>query len=104
MGFLIRCIFWLSLVLLLVPFGGAGDEGENAVGPLRALSAAGDAVRDMAGLCDRQPEVCETAMAAIGTIAARAREGARMAAGMLNEEAPDGQDRALATGSVETGR
>jgi len=49
MGFLIRSAFWLSLVLLLIPFGtGAGD----LVGPIQAFSAAREAVGDITATTD----------------------------------------------------
>ena len=58
MGFIIRSAFWLSLVLLLIPFG-AGKDGEQMVNPLQAMFAAKGAIEDIAGMCERKPEVCE---------------------------------------------
>ncbi len=109
MGFLIRAIFWLSLVLLFVPIGGAGNDGDGAapqIGALQALSAARDAVSDMAGICERKPEVCATGVAALQTIGVRARESARMAYEMIEEsgsEAPDAAatpEDTITTGSI----
>ncbi|MEC9246832.1 DUF5330 domain-containing protein [Nitratireductor rhodophyticola] len=110
MGFLIRSIFWLSLVLLLLPIGGTGSEDGTEtpqVGALQALGAAREAISDMVGICERKPEVCETGRAALQTIGARARESARFAYEMLEEPA-DGSSEAtagitdapLTTGSV----
>ncbi|SEB91202.1 hypothetical protein SAMN05216452_3650 [Nitratireductor aquibiodomus] len=90
MGFLIRSIFWLSLVLLLLPIGGTGSEDGTEtpqVGALQALGAAREAISDMVGICERKPEVCETGRAALQTIGARARESARFAYEMLEEPA-----------------
>lgn len=90
MGFLIRSIFWLSLVLLLLPIGGTGGEDGTEtpqVGALQALGAAREAISDMVGICERKPEVCETGRAALQTIGARARESARFAYEMLEEPA-----------------
>lgn len=78
MFFLIRMAFWFSLVLLLLPFG-TGD----GVNPIQAFFAAKEAVGDMAGICERKPEVCEVGRAAVETIGARAKESARMAYEML---------------------
>ncbi|WP_367715399.1 DUF5330 domain-containing protein [Nitratireductor sp. GISD-1A_MAKvit] len=110
MGFLIRSIFWLSLVLLFLPIGGTGgEEGAETsqVGALQALGAAREAVTDLVGICERKPEVCATGRAALQTIGARARESARIAYEMLEtpeaqpENAPDSQAIApLTTGSV----
>lgn len=78
MGFIIRSVFWLSLVLLLIPFGG-GKDGEAMVNPLQAMVAAKGAIEDIAGMCERKPDVCAVGRAAAHTIGVRAREGARIA-------------------------
>lgn len=85
MGFLIRMGFWSGLVLLALPIGGAGTDGPS-VNPIDALSAAGAAVGDIAGLCDRKPEVCDTGRAAFHVIGERARDGAGIAYRMLEQE------------------
>ena len=99
MGFLIRSAFWLSLVLLLIPFGtGAGD----LVGPIQAFSAAREAVGDITGICERKPDVCLTGKAALHTIGTRAREASRIALEALDEtstESAAGTD-ATTTGTV----
>ncbi|MBY8918086.1 DUF5330 domain-containing protein [Nitratireductor sp. L1-7-SE] len=110
MGFLIRSIFWLSLVLLLLPIGGTGSEDGTEtpqVGALQALGAAREAISDMVGICERKPEVCATGRAALQTIGARARESARFAYEMLEEPAEGSAeatagitDVPLTTGSV----
>ncbi|HET7595962.1 MAG TPA: DUF5330 domain-containing protein [Burkholderiales bacterium] len=88
MGFLIRCVFWLSLVLLIIPLDtGATKSDQPSVGPIQAFFAAREAVQDMAGICTREPEVCTTGRAALHTITARAREGVRIASEMIGDEA-----------------
>jgi hypothetical protein len=77
MGFIIRSAFWLSLVLLLIPFGSSQDG--QMVNPLQAMFAAKGAIEDIAGMCERKPDVCAVGRAAVHTIGVRAREGARMA-------------------------
>ncbi len=99
MGFIIRSVFWLSLVLLLVPFGGTGADSENTVGPVEAFFAARGAIGDISGMCERKPDVCEIGKSAIYTIGVRAREGARMAMAAIEEE-PVEADTELTTGSV----
>ena len=98
MGFLIRSIFWLSLVLLIIPFDGGGEDGDK-VGPLQALNAAREAVSDVTGICERKPEVCETGRAAFQTIGVRAREGARLAYEMLDEEFGEPDTRTITGGT-----
>jgi hypothetical protein len=112
MGFIIRSVFWLSLVLLLIPFGTSGSQ-ENMVSPLEALWAASGAIQDVRGMCERKPDVCETGRAAIHTIGVRAREGARFAYQALDSyDAEKAADVAssdpvadiIATGSVPESR
>ena len=85
-GFLIRMTFWFSLVLLLLPLDTGADGGEPAVNPIRAFLAAGEAVSDLAGMCERKPDVCETGASALHTIAGRAREGTRMVLRYVGED------------------
>ncbi|MCV0396156.1 MAG: DUF5330 domain-containing protein [Rhizobiaceae bacterium] len=88
MGFIIRSAFWLSLVLLIIPIGGAdGDDGARQVSVLEAFWAARTAAGDIAGMCERQPQVCDTGRAAMGTIASRAETAAVIAMGWI-----DGRD------------
>jgi hypothetical protein len=106
MFFLMRMAFWFSLVLLALPLGVGPDEaGHESVGPLQALFAARDAVGDIAGICERKPDVCETGKSAMHTITARAKETAKIAAAMLDDKtsddkAPAGPDTSTTTGSV----
>lgn len=105
MGFLIRMAFWFSLVLLLLPLGTDDAPGVN---PVQAFFAAKEAVDDMAGICERKPEVCNVGRAAMETIGARARESARMAYEMLDEtesapNPPDDVDALIETDISETG-
>ena len=99
MGFLIRMAFWFSLVLLVLPFGPTDGSGEDTVSPVQAFFAARAAVEDIRGICERQPDVCETGKAAMHTIGVRAKESARIAYEMLDDkiEQPDTEST---TGSV----
>ncbi|MBZ9755722.1 DUF5330 domain-containing protein [Mesorhizobium sp. ESP6-5] len=100
MFFLIRMAFWFSLVLLALPLGVGSDEtGQESVGPIQALFAARDAVGDIAGICERKPDVCETGKSAMHTITARAKETAKIAAAMLDDKSA-GSDTSTMTGSV----
>jgi len=100
MGFIIRSVFWLSLVLLIVPFGGNGEDGAETVGPVEAFIAARGAIGDISGMCERKPEVCEVGRSAIYTIGVRAREGARIAMAAIEDDGEDGEAE-LTTGSVQ---
>ena len=98
MGFLIKFAFWLSLVLLVIPFGNNAD-GQPTVGAVQAFLAARAVVDDMSGLCERRPDACEVGRAAMQTIGIRAREGARLAYGVLDEHFGEAAEP-LHTGSV----
>lgn len=99
MGFLIKSAFWLSLVLLVIPLGGNDAEGQAAVGPVETFLAARAVIGDVAELCERRPDACEVGRAAFNTIGVRAREGARIAYGMLDEHfAAEGET--IHTGSI----
>jgi hypothetical protein len=93
MFFLMRMTFWFSLVLLMLPFGG-GDDGQQ-VSPLKALLTVREAVGDIAGICERKPDVCETGKSALHTIGVRAKASARIAYDMLGEP-----DDTIKTGTV----
>ncbi|TIS59756.1 DUF5330 domain-containing protein [Mesorhizobium sp.] len=101
MGFLIRAAFWFSLVLLALPLNVGPDEaGHQSVGPIQALFAAREAVGDIAGICERKPDVCETGKSAMHTITARAKETAKIAAAMLDDKTAAEPDVSVSTGSV----
>ena len=100
MFFLIRMAFWFSLVLLALPLSvGSEQPGQESVGPIQALFAARDAVGDIAGICERKPDVCETGKSAMHTITARAKETAKIAAAMLDDKSAS-PDTSTMTGSV----
>lgn len=100
MGFVIRTAFWFSLVLLVLPLDPADGDTQDSVGPLQALVAAREAINDVAGLCERKPDVCTTGRAAIRTIGTRAKEGARLAIGMVEEDGSTAGTDPAATGSI----
>ena len=101
MGFLIKCAFWLSLVLLVIPFGGNEGDGRSRVGAVEAYLAARAVIDDMSGLCERRPDACEVGRSALHTIGVRAREGARIAYDMLDEQLREPGADLAATDAVE---
>lgn len=100
MFFLVRMVFWFSLVLLVLPLdAGRAPGSPPPVSPLQAISAAREAIGDVAGLCERKPDVCVTGKAAFETIGSRAREGARIAYELLDDGSGE-TDATISTGSV----
>ena len=76
--FLIRAAFWFSVVMLLIP--GDPNSGTEAprVSAVDAIVAAQGAVSDLAGMCERQPEVCSNGGAALAAFGAKARYSATL--------------------------
>jgi starvation-inducible outer membrane lipoprotein len=76
MFFLLRMTFWLGLVCVLLP-----GKGEHATAPqidaASAVSAAGAAVSDMRGFCDRQPQACVVGGKVAVALGQKAEAGAR---------------------------
>lgn len=78
MFFLLRTTFWLSVLLLVLPFGGEPkSEGPTAddraaIDAISALAAAGATVSDLGGFCARQPAACEVGQQAFKLVGERA--------------------------------
>ena len=100
MFFLIRTAFWFSLVLLIMPFGGTGGDGNEAVSPFQAMFAAREAVSDVSSICERKPDVCEIGKSALQTIGVRARESARIAYELLDDRFGE-PDSSINTGGID---
>jgi len=76
--FLIRTVFWLSIVIILIPADQQSNTPAPGVSMLEALSSARTAAADFSGFCDRNPDVCATSAAAFQVFAEKAQHGARM--------------------------
>jgi hypothetical protein len=100
MFFLLRVAFWLTVVLALLPSGGAQQSAEAKVGPTDAVVAAGAAVSDMSNFCDRQPGACVVGAQTAVAIGQRAQAGAKMVYEFFNDHASRGNE----TGSVTKAR
>ena len=78
--------FWGGLTLLFIPVDlGTENEGRT-VSAFEAVIAAKATVDDMRGICVRNPAVCETGSAALQTITARAKAGAKMVLEYVEDE------------------
>ena len=80
MFFMLRVAFWLTIVLALLPTGGSQPQasGNTQFNTVEAMSAAGAAVGDVSGFCDRQPDACKVGAQAAVVIGQRAQAGASM--------------------------
>ena len=78
MFFLLRMIFWLGLVLVLLPRDKTPESDKlPQIGASEAVSAATAAVSDMGQFCKRQPAACEVGGQAATVLGQRAQDGAR---------------------------
>lgn len=97
---LIRLSFWAALVLLVIPFGQHDDAANiDLASPMEAVSAVRLAVSDIAGICERKPELCAESRKLMATLGQRAREGVRIAYEALDDRFGDAEDPTT-TGSV----
>ena len=91
MFFLLRMTFWLALVCVLLP-GGGDNKANNAlsqIDPVSAVSAAGAAVSDMRGFCDRQPQACVVGGKVAVALGHKAEAGARTLFDMVSAQLTD---------------
>ena len=76
MFFLLRMAFWLGVVCVLLP-GNSAKLPESQIDTASAVSAAGAAVTDMRGFCERQPQACVVGGKVAVAIGTKAEAGAR---------------------------
>ena len=84
MRFLFRMMFWLGVVLILLPSGGTRTSSDALMSAGSAMSAAKATVDDASSFCDRQPEACAVGSQAAAAIGHRASVGAKMLYDYLN--------------------
>src|SRR3981081_3386937 len=99
MFFLIRMAFWLSVVLVLLPSGGAKQNAAEPgaeIGAVEAVSAASATVGDMRQFCTRQPEACALGSQAAVAFGQRAQAGAQMGYELTNQRTNTRETRSSA--------
>jgi hypothetical protein len=86
MWLLVRMVFWLSVVIALLPMTSSQQEtSASQVGAIDALSAASAAVSDIRQFCVRQPGACAAGSRAIVQFGHKAETGAKWLYQFLNE-------------------
>lgn len=85
MFFLLRVAFWLTIVLALLPSSGSAPGAQAKVDATDAMVAAGAAVSDISGFCDRRPDACQVGAQAAVAIGQRAQAGAKMVYDFIND-------------------
>jgi len=94
MWFLLRMVFWLGLVLVLLPRDKTTESQKlPQISAQEAVQAATAAVSDVSQFCKRQPSACEVGGQAATVIGARAQEGARKLYQMMTDKKPAEADR-----------
>jgi hypothetical protein len=78
-------MFWLAVVLILLPSGGSQTKSNGLVSTSDAMSVAKATVTDARSFCDRQPEACAIGSQAAVALGHRAQAGAKMLYDYLNE-------------------
>ena len=76
MFFLLRIAFWLGVVCVLLPVGEKAPATPQ-IDTATAVTAAGAAMSDMRGFCERQPQACVVGGKVATAIGQRAEAGAR---------------------------
>lgn len=100
MFFLLRMVFWLGLVLVLLPRDKTPDsESLPQIGASEAVSAASAAVSDMSQFCKRQAAACEVGGQAATVIGQRAQAGAKKLYQIITDKRPP--DHTGSIGGVE---
>ena len=104
MFFLLRITFWLGLVCLLLPSGGAKTSPDARIDAGQAVTLASAAVSDMRGFCDRQPAACKVGGKVAVALGYKAEAGARkifeFVTAKLSEPADPAAKRAAPAGKV----
>ena len=78
--------FWGGLTLLFIPVDLGADHEGRTVSAFEAVIAAKATVDDLRDICVRKPGVCETGGAALKTISARAKAGAKLVLQYVEDE------------------
>ncbi len=95
--FFLKSIFWLALVVLMLPAASDGKMPPPRVSLLETVSATRALVSDLAALCSRNEAACAVSRETIDLVAGKIKTGAAIAAAMV-AATRDGDDRGSLTG------
>lgn len=101
--FILKTLFWLGVVILLLPTGKTDGGNPEALSQAPAFStgdaigAAYSTVNDLSSFCSRNPQPCAVGAAAFALVEAKAKNGVRIvyrwATGEPRIQAPVGPDQ-----------
>lgn len=100
MRFLLRTIFWLSVVLVLLPNSGSQPAPNSQVSASEAFSAAEGVVSDIEHFCERQQAACVVGSQTAVTLGQRAQAGAKMLYEFLSERLSSNESKSVPAASV----
>jgi hypothetical protein len=87
MWFLVKCAFWLSIVVMVLPTPEGERRADAAqVSAAEAASVLTTALADARGFCSRNPDACTTGAQALQTFGEKAQNGARMLHDFISEQ------------------
>ncbi len=75
MRFLLRIVFWLAVVILLLPSDPNAGPNAPQVTFMQALEVVRGTISDLSQFCSRNPDVCQTGGDIIAVAADKARYG-----------------------------
>jgi hypothetical protein len=73
--FVLRSIFWLAALVMLLPPAESNQQAPR-VSLVHAFYATRILVQDVTGVCERNPEACETSRQALALMALKLETGA----------------------------
>ncbi len=91
MFFLLRVVFWLSIVVILLPSDPTKqkDSAHKQVSTFQAIGAAQTAVEDARGFCARNPDACDIGAEALHTFGQKAQYSSKMLYEFLSNQFGD---------------
>lgn len=97
MRFVLKAIFWFTIVLLFLPDDAIHKtEGTAATVDTAVTTSsvkASDVIAQVSKLCTQQPDVCDRAAEALSAIELDTEKGARLALELLLSAANDSNNR-----------
>jgi hypothetical protein len=75
MRFIIRVVFWLAVIILLLPSDPNAGPDAPQVTFMQALNAVRGTINDLSQFCTRNPDLCATGGDIIAVAADKARYG-----------------------------
>lgn len=103
MFFLLRMAFWLGVVCVLLPSGGAKTTSQDAqIDAAQAVTLASAAVSDARGFCNRQPDACVAGSKVAVALGHKAEAGARTLYEFISTKLSEASAPADKTAAVRT--